>query len=122
MKDWEIKVFLGFFAILLFAYFLTQYTFLVQHEKVHQLIYSYYDVPSQIKIYSLSAGATIPDVNALQKIDANTMKQIEFLHSLNEIFGYQISFIVEVVLIFAAFTIAFIFIVWIDLRERVGKK
>jgi len=122
MKDWEIKVFFGFFAILLFAYFLTQYTFLVQHEQVHQLIYSYYDVPSQIKIYSLSAGATIPDVNALQKIDANTMKQIEFLHSLNEIFGYQISFIVEVVLIFAAFTIAFIFIVWIDLRERVGKK
>lgn len=79
------------------------YTFLLSHELVHSEIFRLYGVDSKIKI-SWWGGTTTPssDVQHLTKEETN---QMQFLHALNEVVGYQL---------FACFSFLFAFLLLKD--------
>ena len=69
----------------------------VSHEAVHAVIYRYYnctDIKVEVKCGLLSCkGVTYAACNK------DVQKEMELLHSLNEIFGYQFSVLKDIILL-----------------------
>jgi hypothetical protein len=85
--DKELKVYLPFIVVSAVFLVLLSYT----HEQVHQEIFRFYGMDSEIRAYlSLERGfgfETVPKNATL--LTEQELREIRFLHSLNEIFGYH---------------------------------
>ncbi len=68
------------------------------HEAVHAQIFKYFGVQSEITV-DLVGFHTVP----LQALPIENWQQIQFLHALNEIVGYQIIFPFTLLLVYLLF-------------------
>ena len=100
MKMNKLKLIKAIVITLLFLY--ATFSYVVQHEKVHQRIFEYMGGCKSKIIYSFPTAYTIPKTNCTLTDD------MMMLHAMNEIFGYNIqALIVNIWSAFAVFIIIF---------------
>jgi hypothetical protein len=101
------KVFVAFLFFLIVSIFAFNYFLILTHENAHQRIFEYFGVPSEVRAGFFS-GSTAP----AGVVPADVRSEVYALHALNDVMGYQVMGLFNVLIAFN-----FLFFIFVRMLE-----